>query len=43
MIAPYATEKITLELSDVEGNDIPVSEPFIDMTIKLMKKFGVEV
>jgi pentafunctional AROM polypeptide len=36
---PYASSSITLKL---QGETI-VSEPYIDMTIQLMKIFGIEV
>ena len=39
MCAPYANEPLTLSL--VGGK--PVSQPYIDMTIAMMRSFGVEV
>lgn len=39
LCAPYATEPITLELT---GGQV-ISQPYIDMTIAMMKTFGVEV
>ena len=39
LCAPYAAEPITLELT---GGQV-ISQPYIDMTIAMMKTFGVEV
>jgi len=39
LCAPYAIEPITLELT---GGQV-ISQPYIDMTISMMKTFGVEV
>ncbi|KAF8956599.1 Shikimate dehydrogenase [Flammula alnicola] len=39
LCAPYASEPITLELT---GGQV-ISQPYIDMTIAMMKTFGVEV
>ncbi|KAL7919260.1 EPSP synthase domain-containing protein [Trichoderma austrokoningii] len=39
MAAPYAKKAVTLRL--VGGK--PISQPYIDMTISMMKSFGVEV
>ncbi|KAF8880512.1 Shikimate dehydrogenase [Infundibulicybe gibba] len=39
LCAPYAAEPITLELT---GGQV-ISQPYIDMTISMMKTFGVEV
>jgi pentafunctional AROM polypeptide len=39
LCAPYASEPITLELI---GGQV-ISQPYIDMTIAMMKTFGVEV
>lgn len=39
LCAPYATEPITLELT---GGQV-ISQPYIDMTISMMKTFGIEV
>ena len=40
LTAPYAQEQMTLKLrSDREV----VSRPYIDMTVKLMRQFGIEV
>jgi len=38
MSAPYAKDEVTL---CVEG--VAVSQPFIDMTTSLMRRFGVDV
>ena len=40
--APFATEPIQLILNDVKENEIITSEPYIQMTINMMKTFGVE-
>ena len=39
LCAPYAAEPVTLELT---GGQV-ISQPYIDMTIAMMKTFGVEV
>ncbi|TFK47276.1 Shikimate dehydrogenase [Heliocybe sulcata] len=39
LCAPYAAEAVTLELT---GGQV-ISQPYIDMTIAMMKSFGVEV
>lgn len=39
LCAPYATEPVTLELT---GGQV-ISQPYIDMTIAMMKTFGIEV
>ena len=39
LCAPYATEQVTLELT---GGQV-ISQPYIDMTIAMMKMFGIEV
>lgn len=39
LCAPYAAEQITLELT---GGQV-ISQPYIDMTIAMMKEFGIEV
>lgn len=39
LCAPYASEPVTLELT---GGQV-ISQPYIDMTIAMMKTFGVEV
>lgn len=39
LCAPYATEEITLELT---GGQV-ISQPYIDMTIAMMREFGVDV
>lgn len=39
LCAPYASEPITLELT---GGQV-ISQPYIDMTIAMMKTFGIEV
>ncbi|KAL8413778.1 hypothetical protein RB594_005137 [Gaeumannomyces avenae] len=39
MAAPYAKEPVTLRL--VGGH--PISQPYIDMTIAMMRSFGIEV
>ncbi|KAF5339743.1 hypothetical protein D9611_009172 [Ephemerocybe angulata] len=39
LCAPYAAEPITLELT---GGQV-ISQPYIDMTISMMKTFGIEV
>lgn len=39
LCAPYAVEPVTLELT---GGQV-ISQPYIDMTIAMMKEFGVEV
>jgi pentafunctional AROM polypeptide len=39
LCAPYASEAVTLELT---GGQV-ISQPYIDMTIAMMKTFGVEV
>lgn len=39
LCAPYASEPVTLELI---GGQV-ISQPYIDMTIAMMKEFGVEV
>lgn len=39
LCAPYAAEPVTLELT---GGQV-ISQPYIDMTIAMMKEFGVEV
>lgn len=39
LCAPYAAEAVTLELT---GGQV-ISQPYIDMTIAMMKTFGVEV
>jgi pentafunctional AROM polypeptide len=39
LCAPYATEPVTLELI---GGQV-ISQPYIDMTIAMMKQFGVDV
>jgi pentafunctional AROM polypeptide len=41
MAAPYALEPVELHLTD--NSAIPVSEPFITMTLKLMEAFGIKV
>eukprot|EP00742_Colponemidia_sp_Colp-10_P007159 GILJ01007688.1.p1 GENE.GILJ01007688.1~~GILJ01007688.1.p1 ORF type:complete len:1534 (-),score=263.07 GILJ01007688.1:99-4658(-) len=41
--APYAKEPVDLRLSDVADGEKPVSKPYIDMTIALMKQFGINV
>ncbi|EPQ51509.1 Pentafunctional AroM protein [Gloeophyllum trabeum ATCC 11539] len=39
LCAPYAREEVTLELT---GGQV-ISQPYIDMTIAMMKSFGIEV
>ncbi|KAE9402614.1 Shikimate dehydrogenase [Gymnopus androsaceus JB14] len=39
LCAPYASEPVTLELT---GGQV-ISQPYIDMTIAMMKTFGIEV
>jgi len=39
LCAPYAAEAVTLELT---GGQV-ISQPYIDMTIAMMKEFGIEV
>ncbi|KAJ7054087.1 Shikimate dehydrogenase [Mycena amicta] len=39
LCAPYASEPVTLELS---GGQV-ISQPYIDMTIAMMRTFGIEV
>ncbi|KAK9709814.1 3-dehydroquinate dehydratase (3-dehydroquinase), partial [Basidiobolus ranarum] len=39
MCAPYAREPVTLELT----GGVVISQPYIDMTIAMMKSFGVQV
>lgn len=41
--APFAQNPIQLILNDVKENEIITSEPYIQMTINMMKIFGVEV
>ena len=41
--APYASLPVTIHLQDLKENEEITSEPFIEMTINLMKVFGVEV
>lgn len=37
--APYASEPVTLDLT----GDSVISQPYIDMTIEMMKSFGISV
>lgn len=37
--APYADEAVTLDLT---GSAV-ISQPYIDMTVSMMKSFGIEV
>lgn len=42
LCAPYANSPVTLHLQNLKENEEITSEPYIDMTLKMMKMFGIE-
>ena len=42
LCAPYAKSPVTIHLKDLKENEEITSEPFIEMTLRLMKVFGID-